>query len=245
VADTLLASKKRVGPAGIIGLVVAIAILLTLGTWQVFRLQWKEGLLAEIEARTKASPVSLSEIETRIGKGEDIDYVPMRVKGHFDHSHERHFLATSDGSPGFHIYTPLILADNRVLIVNRGFVHEQQKAPKTRLEGQVAGEVTITGLARSKLIAKPSFLVPENDVKANMFFWKDLDAMASSSNIDRAKLLPFFLDADATPNPGGWPKGGVTQIDLPNNHLSYAVTWYGLALALLVVSVLAIRGKAR
>jgi surfeit locus 1 family protein len=71
-----------------------------------------------------------------------------------------------------------------------------------------------------------------------------MDAMASSAGIDKARVLPFFVDAGAAPNPGGYPIGGVTQIDLPNNHLSYAVTWYGLAAALVVISVLSMRQKA-
>ena len=75
--------------------------------------------------------------------------------------------------------------------------------------------------------------MPDNDPAKNIFFWKDLDAMAASAGLPRrATVLPFFVDADATPNPGGLPIGGVTTIDLPNNHLQYALTWYGLAAAL-------------
>ena len=87
--------------------------------------------------------------------------------------------------------------------------------------------------------------MPDNEPGKQLYFWKDLEEMAAQAAIPTEKLVPFFLDADAAPNPGGWPKGGVTQINLPNNHLSYAVTWYGLAAVLLVVSVLAFRRKAR
>jgi len=122
-------------------------------------------------------------------------------------------------------------------------VQEALKAPNNRKPGLLDGDVTISGLARDQLKAKPSWFVPDNDPTGNMFFWKDLDAMAKSAGLERAEVLPFFMDADAAPVPGGAPKGGVTQIDLPNNHLGYAATWFGLALALAVI--VAIRWRRR
>ena len=110
---------------------------------------------------------------------------------------------------------------------------------------QLSGPVTITGLVRDRLYGKPSWVVPDNEPAKRLYFWKDLTAMAASAGVPAHKLMDIFIDADATANPGGWPKGGVTQIDLPNNHLSYAFTWYGLAAVLVVVSVLAFRRKAR
>ena len=95
--------------------------------------------------------------------------------------------------------------------------------------------MTVVGLARDRLAAKPSSLVPENDPAKNIFYWKDLGVMASSTALPRTQVLPLFLDADANPVLGGWPKGGVTLIDLPNNHLQSAITWYGLAVALVIV----------
>ncbi len=78
-----------------------------------------------------------------------------------------------------------------------------------------------------------SSLVPDNDPAKNVFYWKDRDAMARSAGLRAtAEIVPVFIDCSATPNPGGYPIGGVTLIDLPNSHLQYAVTWYGLAAAL-------------
>ena len=104
-----------------------------------------------------------------------------------------------------------------------------------RTQGQLTGPQTVTGLARAKLPGKPSALVPDNDVAKNIFYWKDLDVMASSVDLNKADVVPFFVDADSTPNPAGFPIGGVTQVDLPNDHLQYAFTWYGLAAVLVVV----------
>jgi surfeit locus 1 family protein len=237
--------RRRPGPGLFIAIGIALVILLSLGTWQLYRLQWKEHLIAGIEARRQAAPATLVEVEQKAKAGADIDYVPVSVSGTFEHAHEQYFLATSAGEVGYHVYTPLVLADGRTIFVNRGFVPEALKDPGRRAQGQGAGAVTITGLARARLDGKPSWVVPENEPAKQLYFWKDLDAMAASAAVPMDKLVPFFVDADATPNPGGWPRGGVTQLDLPNNHLSYALTWYGLAAVLLVVSVLAFRRKAR
>ena len=236
--------RRKSGLGLLVAIGVALVILLSLGTWQLYRLQWKEALIAEIAARRNATPAALGEVERKMKAGESIDYVPTTVSGTFDHVHEQYFFATDEGVVGYHVYTPLVLADGRAVLVNRGFVPEASKDPATRAEGQIAGPVTVTGLARAKLDGKPSWVVPENEPAKRLYFWKDLGAMAARAAIPRDKLVPFFIDAGAAPNPGGWPKGGVTQLDLPNNHLSYVFTWYGLAAVLLVVSVLAFRRKA-
>ena len=119
---------------------------------------------------------------------------------------------------------------------NRGFVPYDRKDVALRAQGQVAGEVEITGLARSAPDAKPSSIVPDNDPGKNVYYWKDLSAMSVQAGLGaRDKVLRMFVDADDAPNPGGLPIGGVTMIELPNNHLQYAITWFGLALALLGV----------
>ena len=211
----------------------AFITLLALGTWQVQRLQWKEALIATIEARRSAEPLPLAEVEARYRSTGNVDYMPVTASGIFRHGGERHFLATWKGRSGFFVYTPLELADGRFVFVNRGFVPYALKDPSKRPLGQVEGEVAVTGLARNALPHKPSSLVPDNDPGKNVFYWKDRDAMAASAGLRAAaEIVPIFIDVDATPNPGGYPVGGVTLIQMPNNHLQYAITWYGLAAAL-------------
>lgn len=217
---------------------IVFAVLIGLGTWQVQRLQWKEGLLATIEARVASAPLPLGEVEALYRSTGDVDYMPVTATGRFHHGGERHFLATWKGQSGFFVYTPFELDDGRIVFVNRGFVPYDLKNPARRQAGQIEGEVTLTGLARNPLSGKPSWILPNNDPAGNVFYWKDRDAMARSAGLRSAvAILPFFIDADATPNPGGLPIGGVTLIDMPNNHLQYAVTWYGLAAALVGVLV--------
>lgn len=214
---------------------IALAILISLGTWQVERLHWKEGLLADIAERQAASPVPLADIEAMAAAGGDIEYRKVTATGRYINNKERHFFATWRGQTGYYIYTPLELADGRTLFVNRGFVPFENKEPEMRMQGQLTDQQTVTGLARAKLPGKPSWVVPDNDIAKNIFYWKDLDVMAESVGLDKAGVIPFFVDADSTPNPAGLPIGGVTQVDLPNDHLQYAFTWYGLAAVLVVV----------
>jgi surfeit locus 1 family protein len=237
--------------AVILGL-AGIAVLVGLGTWQVNRLAWKEALLAAIDARVHTAPRTLAEVELQFTQFGDVDYEPVAVTGVFDHAGERHFLATYDGQSGFDVYTPLTLADGRSVFVNRGFVPYDDKDPATRSAGEVGGIVTVSGLARNPLAEKPSSMLPDNDVGKNIFYWKDLSAMAKSAGVEPSRLLPFFVDAGPAKNPGGLPIAGVTIIDLPNSHLQYALTWYGLAAGLAGVlgvwlwrSYVAPRGNAR
>ena len=222
---------------GLLLLPVALAILVSLGTWQVKRLHWKEDMLASIEQRSHAEPLDYNGIMAALEAGEPIDYRAARASGEFLHDKERHFFATFEGQSGFYLYTPLQLDDGRFLFINRGFVPYDRKAASTRPQSLVAGAQHVTGLARARLAEKPSSMVPENDEAGNIFYWKDLDRMAASVGLPAEMTLPFFLDADSTPVPGGLPRGGVTMIDLPNSHLQYAITWYGLALALAGVGI--------
>jgi surfeit locus 1 family protein len=223
--------------AGLVLVPVAMAILLSLGTWQVNRLHWKESLLASIDERSHAPAADIADIEAQLAAGEEIDYRHATASGRFLNDKERHFLATFDGEAGFYLYTPLELADGRFLFVNRGFVPYDLKEAGTRPGSLLEGPQTVTGLARARLNEKPSSLVPDNNEATNIFYWKDLSRMAASTGLPEDRVLPFFLDADATPVPGGLPKGGVTQVDLPNSHLQYAITWYGLAFALAAVTI--------
>src|SRR6185295_975829 len=117
-----------------------------------------------------------------------------------------------------------------VVWVNRGLVPDASKAPATRAAGQIEGPAEVRGIVRQMPI--PNLFTPSNNVAANVWYWPDLAAMTASAFPDRSvKDVGFFVEADAAPAPpGGLPKGGVTRIALPNRHLEYAVTWYGIAL---------------
>lgn len=217
--------------------IVVFATLLVLGTWQVNRLEWKETLLSQIEERLKSKPVKINQIIGNVKANEDFEYQPVTVNGVFDHSKERHFFATHQGRSGYYIYTPLSF-DGGIVFINRGFVEFDLKEPLLRPQGQITGNVSVTGLARTMLGEKPSSLVPDNDPAKNLYYWKDLVSMAGSVDLVIAdnQVQSFFIDAVESDIPGKYPIGGVTLIDLPNNHLTYAFTWYGLAATLVIIA---------
>ena len=215
----------------------AFAVLLALGTWQVQRLAWKEDLLATIEARRAAAPEPVDAVlATAPG---DLDYRPMRAEGSFVVD-EALVYSTDRGTVGWQVLQPLRLPDGRALIVNRGFVPEAVIGSADWREPP--GPATVTGLARDPLREKPNRFVPEN--AEGEFYWKDFDAIRAALNLAADETLPVILDAGPTP-PGVLPVGGQTIVDLPNNHFGYAVTWYGIAVALVGVVVALTLGRLR
>lgn len=227
-------------------IVIGVVFLSGLGTWQIKRLAWKEGLIARVENNLPGAPVALADIEDLARRGEDYEYRPVQVSGTFDHSREQHFFATHKGNPGYYVYTPATLSDGRILFINRGYVPLERKQLTGREEGQVAGEVTITGLARSAPSAKPNSFVPDNDLAKNVYHWKSLPQMTANAFPEGGvEVVPLFVDANKAANPGGLPVGGVTLITFPNSHLQYAITWFGLALTLLGVGGYFLFGRLR
>jgi surfeit locus 1 family protein len=225
-----------------------LVVLIGLGNWQISRKAWKEGLLSQIAARVKAQPMPLTEALRRWHATGDVEYSHVRVAGRFLHARERRVFAVDERlGPGFHVYTPLQTPDRQLVLVNRGFVPAALKEPSGRSAGQVAGEVTMTGLVR-RPTPRASFM-PPSEPERNMFYWPDYPTMLGSvPEAGKADLtpVPFFIDADAEPtNASGFPRGGVTRLALPNRHLEYALTWYGLALTLIGVFVAFARGRLK
>ena len=225
-----------------------VAVLIGLGSWQMSRKAWKEGLIAQIGARVHAAPMPLSEALRQWRDKGDVEFLHVRVSGRFRHARERHVFAVDERlGPGFYIYTPLETDKRQLVLVNRGFVPTPLKEPTTRPAGQIEGEVTLTGLARRPMSRSP--FTPASEPQRNMFYWPDYPGMlASAREAGSVELtpLPFFIDADAEPaNPGGFPRGGVTRLNLPNRHLEYALTWYGLALTLIGVFAAFARARLR
>jgi surfeit locus 1 family protein len=215
-------------------MLAALAVLAGLGFWQLDRLHWKEGLIAKIEARTKAPPIGLMDAVAMAEQGRDPSYYRVRASGRFDHDKERYLFAVSEGRGGWHVITPLKTVDGETVLIDRGFVPDELRDPAARAEGEVEGVVTLTGIAR--IPETPGPFTPDNEAEANRWFWRDLGAMARSMFQGEAvRLAPFFLEVEKGEVPGGWPEGGQTRLDIPNNHLQYAITWFLLAACLLVV----------
>ena len=235
-------TKGLVGPTAL--MLAGLAVLIGLGFWQLKRLEWKQGLIAQIEARTKGPPITLEDAIALAGEGRDPSYCRVRVEGRFHHAKERYLYAISDGRVGWHVITPLETEDGDMVLIDRGFVPDELKNPSSRAIGQVENVVTVTGIVRTP--ETQALFTPDNEPKVNRWFWRDLAGMARSmfpaGTID---VAPFFLEADKSEVPGGWPEGGQTQLDIPNNHLQYAITWFLLGACLLIVYGLYVRSLYR
>lgn len=238
----MIAAIRRVGlvwPA--IATLAALFILVQLGNWQMRRLAWKESLVEMIELRAQAGPVDLPPPQdwARLAR-EDYEYVRVAVTGRFNHAREMHaytVISEPQGGPytgpGYWVMTPLALEGGGTVLVNRGFVPLDRKDPSTRTEGQIEGVVEVEGLLRGP--DEVSYFTPEPDLAQNQWFARVPAAMAAAAGLGEA--APFFIDAGADQSRGGLPQGGETRLALPNRHLEYAVTWYGLAASLLAVFV--------
>lgn len=213
-----------------------LVVLAGLGSWQLQRRNWKFDLIGKIEARTNAVPVPLSRAIALWREKGDVEYLRVAATGRFLHEDEKYVFAPGPRGLGYHVYTPLETRDGHLLLVNRGFVSAELKSPQPRSAGQIAGETKVVGLARQPHAS--GWFTPESDPQRGLFYWPDYDGMLAGSERRARELepVPFFVDAEALPaNPGGWPKGGVTNLALPNRHLEYALTWFGLAATLACV----------
>ncbi len=211
----------------------AFLILLALGFWQLERREWKLGLIAEMSAQIAEKPVPLDSLSLRNDR-----FRPVRVTGRFDHAKEVYwFTIGPGGEAGYHVLTPLLREGKYSVLIDRGFVPERLKEPAMRREGQIAGEVEIEGLVRYADRRGP--FTPADKPEQNIWFTRDPTAMAA-----RTETNPLiFVQAYAPPNPGGWPKAEPPAVTLTNNHLSYALTWFGLAGALFVIYLLYHRSR--
>jgi surfeit locus 1 family protein len=230
---------------------LAFIILIGLGTWQVERKAWKEALIASLSERTAAAPLALpaASIWPRLDPADD-EYHRVAFTALFDNSAEALvFGAASAFRPdvsglGYWVFTPARLADRSVVMVNRGFVPEGRQDPKTRTDGEISGPVEIVGVMRWP--DTRHWFTPKDDPAHNLWFSRDPQAMAAAKGLGAATALaPFYIEQEAPVPPGGLPRPGRIVVNLPDNHLQYAITWYGLAAALVVVFVVYARGSRR
>ncbi|WP_457105627.1 SURF1 family protein [Methylobacterium sp. P5_C11] len=221
---------------------IALAILLGLGTWQLERKAWKEDLIARIVRQSRAEPVAPPAPEAW-DPGRD-EFRHVRVSGRFRNDKETlvHGLAAGEtpgrALQGYYVLTPLERDDGGVVLINRGFVPTELKGQSDRRDGLIEGPTTVTGILRAS--EARGLFVPEPDPARGEWFNRDIAGIASARGL--GVVAPYLIEADAVPGQTTWPRGGQLRVDLPNNHLQYAFTWFGLAACLIgVFSVFAWR----
>jgi surfeit locus 1 family protein len=223
-----MALRFRPYPGVTIAVLIAAAILIGLGVWQLQRLQWKLALIAEVNGHMAAAPISL---DAALAMNMDaVQYRRVALSGHFDNAKEAYVFTTdANGTPVYHVLTPFQLDDGRVLMVDRGYVPKEMLVPATRRP--IDDETRLVGVWR--VPDAPGAFTPVPDAVHRIWYSRDLQSIAAADNIRLA--APALIEADAAPNPGGWPRGGQTVVSFRNEHLSYAITWFGLAAGLIGV----------
>lgn len=202
--------------------VVAAACLAALGVWQLERRAWKHELIAAVDARTHAASVAAPGPASwpEISAGKDA-YRRVNAIGSFDHDRETLVQAVTGLGAGYWVLTPLETKDFTVL-VNRGFVPADKRDPSSRTP--YTGTAAVTGLLR---VTEPvGAFLRSNDIAAGRWYSRDVIAIAKARRL--GKVAPYFIDADNSPNPGGYPVGGLTVVQFNDNHMVYALTWFGL-----------------
>lgn len=223
-----MAPQFRPYPGVTIATVIATAILVGLGVWQLQRLQWKLALIAEVESHMTAPPLPLN--QALKNTADAMQYRRVALEGRFDNAKEAYVFTTREGGEAvYHVLTPFLTGDGHSLLVDRGYVPKEKLDPATR--SPLEGETRLVGVWR--VPDAPGTFTPAPDAAHRIWYSRDLKAIAAADQIQLA--APVIIEADATPNPGGWPKGGQTVVSFRNEHLSYAVTWFGLAAGLLGV----------
>ncbi len=208
-----------------------LLVLLALGTWQVQRLEWKNDLIGSFEQRSSAPPIDLP---LAVEATADLEFRRLRLVGSFDHSKEIFMTGrTYEGNAGFHIVTPFTLRDGRIVLINRGWVSESYRDPVKRPFTLVKGEVTLDAILRFP--GKKGYFVPENDAKNGFWFTLSPSQIVAYLDLSSRAVTSFYAATIRTGGVVKLPIAARTKLNLRNSHLSYAVTWYGIALALIGV----------
>ena len=216
------------GAAVVFGLVGA-SVLIGLGVWQIKRLAWKEGEIAKLEQRLSQEPVALPAVPD----AERDKYLRVAVKGMVD-GRELHVLVSQmPWGAGFRVIAPLTDASGRVMLVDLGYVPEAAKDPAAR----PAAMVDVVGALYWP--NETDGFTPAPDRARNIWFARDLGLMAEALGTE-----PLMIVAESHGG-GDWPKPLRLGVNLPNDHLQYAITWFSLALIWAVMSAMLVRRERR
>ena len=243
------APRRRTGfISAALSTLIAVVVLLGLGTWQLERKRWKEALIGTLDHRLAAAPVELPPraIWPRLDPAQD-EFLHVAFRAQFPPDQEA--LVYTSGSafrtdvsgPGYWVFAPASLPDGAVVVVNRGFVPPGRAERPGQAQGGPGGSLDIVGVLRWPE-ARGAF-TPADEPDKNLWFVRDPGAIAAAKGW--GAVAPFFVEQEAPAPPGGWPRPGPLTVTLRNEHLQYALTWYGLALALVAVFAVWARGARR
>jgi len=212
---------------------VAFVGFLALGIWQVQRMAWKHDLIARVDARVHAAPVPAPARAQWPAVSEASDgYRHVSVAGRFEPGMESRAQAVTELGAGFWSMVPLRMDSGDYVLVNRGFVPANDRGTSADTTSPPQGRVVVNGLLRT---SEPGGgFLRHNDAAQQRWYSRDVAAIAESHGLPADRVAPFFIDADRESDATLWPRGGLTVVKFRDSHLSYALTWFGMALLTLV-----------
>src|SRR5438045_7517342 len=193
---------------------------IALGAWQLERLQWKLALIAQASRNLGAPPIPIAQ---RLAVGtQAAQSRRVTLTGRFENPKEAYVFGTAaGGTVVYHVITPFRLSDGRMLLVDRGIVPERLRDPRSRAAGEREREQQVEGVWR--IPDAPGLFTPAPNPAKRIWYARDVKGIGRQDHLRFA--APVIVEADAAPNPGGWPKGGQTVVHFRNEHLQYAITW--------------------
>ncbi|HEY2755543.1 MAG TPA: SURF1 family protein [Pseudolabrys sp.] len=228
--------------------IAGIAILVGLGVWQLDRRVWKENLIAQLNERLDAAPSALPPRSDWGSLTQDKDeFRRVTFPAQFIGGEEALVYAAGSAlrsdikGPGYFVFAPARLPGGSIVVVNRGFVPVERKDPATRTAGLPQDVIDVVGVMRWPE-ARGTF-TPADEPQNNVWYLRDQKAVAQAKKWDTS--APFYIDQESPVPPGSLPLPAKLEVHLPDNHLQYAITWFGLALALAGVYVVWLAGRFR
>ncbi|MDC1383230.1 SURF1 family protein [Candidatus Puniceispirillum sp.] len=211
----------------------ALLVLVGLGSWQLQRLQWKNDLITSFESRAVAAAIAVPAADPGF---DEVEFRRLSLNGVFQHEKEVFLTGrTYEGNAGFHVVTPFQLDDERIILINRGWVSEDYRDPEKRAFSQITGNVAVAGILRRPGVK--GYFVPENEPDNGFWFTLVPSQINHHLGLGEAAIDQFYADAVRTSDVVTLPIAAKTKLNLRNAHLSYALTWYGIGLALIGVYV--------
>jgi surfeit locus 1 family protein len=225
-----------------------VAILIGLGIWQLDRRLWKENLIATLNMRLARAPEAMPSRESwpRLTAETD-EFTRVTFPAEFLQGEEAWVYTAGSAfrpdvqGPGYWVFAPARLAGGSIVLVDRGFVPLDRKDPATRAQGALSGTIEVVGVLRWP--ETRGTFTPPDEPQNNVWYLRDPKAMAAAKKWDAA--APFYIEQESPVPPGGLPKPGKLVVNLPDDHLQYALTWFALALGLAGVYVTWLAGRLR
>lgn len=208
---------------------LGLIVLIGLGTWQARKIGPKADLLARIEGGLAATPIQLP---VHLDDPSALDYHRVTFVGHvLDRAPIKVFATSLTGKSGYHIYAPVQKQHGMAVAVNFGWIPFHQE----KLPALPSGDIAVTGVLRTS--ATPGSMTPPNVPEKGQWFTADVHEMAAHWGLRTKEYYHFRIFSDHIGAADSLPQGGQVRVDIPNDHLQYAITWFGLAATLLGVYI--------